>query len=243
VHTYAMTRMKRWWLSMLRGPRLRFWCLVGTVLVFVVCGALLGLAYGGVTLGLGTHDKSLLVTAAAALGALLFAAVAAALAMAAYWAASERPDLELQAVVNGSEPNPSEIVLTLGNAVPGKPARWVPAALRLGLELRNQARYSARNPAVRVLLYGFAVAELMSTSRWTQAATPRDGASREFLWGVGLDLAIHGSWSQQLDPISFLRLQLDMAAPRHEIVIEYVAEGMDRKSWSVPVRGVLPVGD
>lgn len=210
------------------------------MLVFVVCGVLLGLAYSGVTLGLGTHDESLLVTAAAALGALLFAIVAAALAMAAFWAASERPDLELQAFVNDSEPNPSEIVLVLGNLYPGKEARWVPADLGINLELKNQGRYSARNPAVRVLLYGFASADLMPTSRWVQAATPRGGASREFLWGVGLTLAIHGSWSQQVDRISFMHVQLDMAALRHEIVVEYVAEGMDRKTWSVPVRGVLP---
>lgn len=238
-----MERLRHSWLSMWRGPRLRLWCFVGTVFVFVVCGVLLSLAYSGNTLGLETHDESLLVTAAAALCALLFAAVAAALAMAAFWAASDRPDLEVQAVVNGSDPNPSEVVLTLGNSFPGKQVRWVPAELGINLELENHARYSARNPAVRLLLYGFASAQTVSLG-WMQASTtPRDGASHEFLWGVGSRLAIHGGWSQQVDRISFMQVQFDTDAEKHVIVIEYVAEGMAPKSRTILIRGLLPSED
>lgn len=219
MHAWAMRHVLRhlrgWVASFKRGPRLAQWCLVGAALVSVFCATLVLIAYCGITLGLGTHDKSALVTAAVAMGAFLFAAVAAALAMAAFWAASGTPDLLEMTLVNGE---PAQEEVTLVN----------PSALVIGIELVNRSKYSARNPGVRVSIFGFSSLQLTDLS-WRRINPSTDGSLHQFQWDGGTE-NVHGGWSRRLPDLQLAGSQtIDRAAEKHELKIEYVADGVAPK--------------
>jgi hypothetical protein len=216
--------------KLLRVP-LRTWLVVGTVATFVLGVTLLVLAYLGCTFGLGTHDKSTLVTVALTADALFFGFVAAVLALAAYWAASGQPRLHVDLQMKYSEDN--QPVLLLDES---KDYAWTyidaEPEFRARLVVRNTSDYAARNPTVVVKLRG--VALLVNAPGWEIVRRANAGGVAELLWDGGADRMIHGRGVRTLPSLTFNGALILPEARRVELEATLFADGIKPTSVTIP---------
>jgi hypothetical protein len=181
-------------------------------------------------------DLAVQLTAVAvvfAVGTFVLAVFAGVVAVLAYIASIQPPDLdvtlasvawkdELVFVIN-PQTNPHESFLRLIDYQP-----------ELIIQMANRSPFSARNPACRVTMLGFSgIGFSRVTEGWSYVGTGEDVAQ----WDGGANYFIHGNWSRDfhLSPNQAVVWQAD-----HAVVVEVVAEGFQKK-WSFPVKILAPV--
>lgn len=142
----------------------------------------------------------------------MVAVVAAVLALLAYAAASERPSLRLRTRINddhhGAEGRIVQRDLSVeqskGQAFFYEAFHWLDIGPKLWIRLYNDARFSARNPAVHVEVIGFAVdATIVGKEQtgWKEAQPLSGPAAVAWIWDGG-DTAIHGpKWFHVSRPV------------------------------------------
>jgi hypothetical protein len=213
-------------------PSFRTWVAIGTVTVLIVGGGLIVAAYDGWDVGTGDHDKGVTVTVAVTIAAAVLGAVAAVLALAAYWSASGTADLDVEIRFNFSHVNEPYFKVS----EPQGPDGWVPIVPfkqnRATVTLRNDSKYSARNPWVRIRLYGISLPK--APEGWKPTRTANMFGVTELMWEGEI---IHGDMPL---PLPDLVLEDSLLAPkiRHRIEATLVADGLARKEIEVPVVGL-----
>jgi hypothetical protein len=202
--------------------------------IFVVGSVILAGAYNGWTFGLPTRDRTAIVGTALVLDTLLFAAVAAFLALMAYLIASGRPDLEVEIAFWYSYPNrpvfkalrASDAPLSHPKVVEGKQAQG-------RVVVRNRSGYAARNPGVRVGLIGLGM--LTTPEGWQATRSGNMVGVTEVQWDGGVDNMIHGKWMRGLPPLNFRDVEVVPGDSPH-LEVTVVADGMDPKTVRLPVQ-------
>ena len=217
--------------KLLRVP-LRTCLVVGTVATFVVGVVLVVLAYRGWTFGLGTHDKPTLVTVALTADALFFGFVAAVLALAAYWSASGKAKLIIELWFNFSDPN--ELVFKVD--APRVGDQRLPIVQfkqnRASVVVRNQSRYSARNPGVFISLRGVSLST--APDGWNATRTVNMLGVTELMWDGEI---VHGEMPLPLpDVVLADSCLLPWLEPLVEVIV--VADGLKPRVYKLPVRGL-----
>jgi hypothetical protein len=174
------------------------------------------------------------VTAVFATGTFVLAVVAGVIALAAYIASIQPPDLDVALEVPFAKPNELEFFADHANKGPVDYAK-VLGPRELLIRIHNRSRFSARNPAYRVELKGLAGMFPARGDNWSMLRYAASGAVLA-QWDGGADLMIHGRWSR--DVHLSLHDTVDLETD-HEVVIEVVAEGFNRSS-RFPVRVLEP---
>jgi hypothetical protein len=186
----------------------------------------------------GLTDRLTAIADTFALAALVDAAIAALVAVAAYYQATRKPDLWL--LVGLSNEQPKQVALR-GQVAPIFEFERRSAAvenIELHVWLDNLNKYTARNPALRINLdvSGVNLASAGWNPGWS--VTP-DGGS--FQWDGGADLSVHGTWRRPL-PL----LQLPAHGPASELPYVFrsavVADGF-RRDFDLLIRFVAPAVD
>lgn len=200
---------------------------------FIIIGVvLLVLAYVGVTFGLG-RDKATVVTAVLTFDALLFGAVAAVVALAAYWEASGKPSLSADFLMKYCDDNkPVLAVKPRGDLawdyIDDRPQFYAE------LVVHNTTEYAARNPSVRVRLRGISL--LATASGWEVAKRANAGGMTELVWDGGADHMIHGLGIRKLPGLTFNGALILPGAPAAEIEVTLLADGIKPTSVLIPLR-------
>ncbi len=169
----------------------------------------------------GFGDRAAAIGAAAAVATLFDAAIAGAVAVAAYYQSTQKPDLQvLLGLV--SDPWLQALPTSASNApvFTVQRSRATYDQFQVRLALRNLATYSARNPAVRIKLEeGVAP---VTTGGWV--GEPGGEATQ---WDGGANQAVHGTWQRAL-PVLELTARGPARDEPYYMTVEVVAEGFRR---------------
>jgi hypothetical protein len=178
-------------------------------------------------------DRLTAIAATFALAALVDAAIAAIVAVAAYYQATRRPDLWLlaglfrdspQQVARRGDPSPKSFKFD-------RLQSNSPEIVEFHLHIDNRSKYTGRNPALRVIPDPECANAGEQPIRADWVISPdRDSLQ----WDGGADFAAHGTW---IRPLPILQLTV-RGMPRdkpYEFRFELVAEGF-RQDFVLPIR-------
>lgn len=216
---------------------LRVWFVIGTGTALAVGFVLLIGAYAGWTFWLAAPDKSTTVIIALTFSALLFGVVAAFLALAAYLTASGVPRLTVEIKFTYSESN--RPVIRIVDPQPDQNGSvLIPSGkdATAYVTVRNNSRYSARNPGVRLQLHGFGgVGVKVPHEGWAALNWLSTVGVTTLQWDGGTEQIIHGGWSRKLPDFTLggARVYPSMGP---EIIVTFVADGVRPVTNVVPVR-------
>jgi hypothetical protein len=187
----------------------------------------------------GLTDRLTAIADAFAFVALVDAAIAALVAVAAYYQATRKPDLWL--LVGLSNEDPKQVALR-GQIAPTFEFKRREATvqalevieLRIWLENRNQ--YTARNPALRMYLDANGVN--LASAGWGLPGWSVTPGGKSLQWDGGADLAVHGTWER---PLPLLQLPAHGPTAQSPYVFrwELVADGF-RRDFDLLIRFVAP---
>jgi|SRR5262252_4852936 len=179
-------------------------------------------------------DQLAAVTSVFATGTFVLAVVAGVIALAAYIASIQPPELDVELEVRFAKPNQPEFFVDHANKGAADYAK-VLGPQELVIRIHNRSRFSARNPACRIELKGLA-GMFSSRDEWSFLRFALQGYAVLAQWDGGANYMIHGRWSRdiRLSLHDTLDLETD-----HEVVIELVAEGFVG-SWRFPIRVLEP---
>lgn len=180
-------------------------------------------------------DQLAAVTSVFATGTFVLAVVAGVIALAAYIASIQPPDLDVELEVPFSKPNQPEFFVDHANKAAAEYAR-VLGPTELVIRIHNRSPFSARNPACRVELKGLAGMFDAHGDAWSFLRFFRGLGAVLAQWDGGANYMIHGRWSRDIH--LSLHNTVDLETD-HEIVIDVVAEGFNR-SWRFPIRVLEP---
>lgn len=205
---------------------------IGTYVAIVIGAALIILAYCGMTFGMGTDDKAVVLANVLAFDVVMITIVAAIVALAAYWEASGKPDLSVDLLMKFCEDNQPVLCVK-----PRRDLNWDYIDDRPGFEaelvVRNVSRYAARNPSVEVMLRG--VSLLNDIPGWDVVGRANAGGATQLLWDGGADRLVHGRGLRKLPRLVFNGGLLLPGAPNTEIEVTLFADGAE------PVRVMIPL--
>jgi hypothetical protein len=173
-----------------------------------------------------------------AAGALIIAVIAGVVAIRAYAAAAGRPDLVPIIRFPGSAPNEPRLLVDPHWSSSNGKIRVLAdfQQLRAELSIRNDGRFSARTPALRVHLEGLSGLRLdvKQHPRWQPQITGPNGYVC-MQWDGGADGPVHGNWERYLPKLNFKNVMvMDPDAEPPVIRLEVVAEGY-RCERAVPI--------
>ncbi|TMC52373.1 MAG: hypothetical protein E6J20_11940 [Chloroflexi bacterium] len=161
-------------------------------------------------------------------GTFVLALVAAVVALAAYVAATQTPDLAPTIVFHVGQPNRPvftvEAVPPVGKAI--KISEWLQTQTT-EVRIENRSRSSARNPALRIDLVGLSMTDF-SAPGWEIVQRVRQRGVTAIQWDGGADYAIHGRWTRELPGFNLQDMYL---VPEHltcELRLTVVADGFNR---------------
>ena len=160
-------------------------------------------AFGDWRFGLPTHDKTTVINTVVAVGAFILVAWGVVVALAAYVSATGTPDLSVEITV---EYMPSNKLVFQGavqqqselreNARDHQRSFVVHGQTKCEVIITNVSKYSARNPGVRIAIFG--LGGVPPQEGWTIISPRRPYGPHEIQWDGGTDYIIHGQWSRTL---------------------------------------------
>ena len=159
------------------------------------------IALAGIWLNSGADDRLAVIANILSLGTFALALVAGVIALAAYIAATGKPDLIPQIMINGEYPAEMTFALDVNNYIRESDGM---KALILDITLRNESGYAARTPALLIELHGAVIArqEYSSAPAWTPIEAPSHLITA-MQWDGGPNYSIHGESYRQLPPVNF----------------------------------------
>jgi hypothetical protein len=176
----------------------------------------------------GSTDRLAVIGNLLSLGTLLLALVAGIVALAAYSAATGRPELKMQ----------FRLPMSGANQV-----RFVPDADGFANEnttatiiVRNTSSYAARSPAVTVSFQGGMIPDVqygLGSTGWTRIGDDYTRATLAFQWDGGPNYAIHGNSVRYLPELNLQGLSLTPGKPA-VLVIRLLADGYSRPAIRLP---------
>jgi hypothetical protein len=172
---------------------------------------------------------------------LLLTIIAALVALRAYAVSTGLPDLELLVEFPGSEPNNPRLYM---EEIEGNHYRDSSGSkqTKCSIYVHNKSRaYSARNPAVVVLLVRMAFEgneQDLARDGWTVIERDDKGMS-EVQWDGGSTYSIHGRSVRKL-PIDMTGLRTVSGFGEPMICVALLAEGGYRKDITIPVGLLIP---
>lgn len=98
--------------------------------------------------------------------------------------------------------------------------------------IRNQSKYSGRNPGVLIELEGCGLID-PDLSEWRQISFGSTIGITVIQWDVGADYIIHGKWLRTLPPLNFQGLTAYRDDP--QLVVSAAADGFGPRKWEIPV--------
>lgn len=203
-------------------------------LMIVTTLAVLGTAFWGWRFGLGRADLATRINTVAAVSAFVLVAATLFVALIAYLAATGQPDLTVG--VNGQEPGTHRALELLASQHMIVTAKFHTEQLLVSLV--NRSRYSARNPGVRIVLWG--LAKLRPQQGWIVVNDGSVGGTAVIQWDGGADQMIHGSWSRSLPVLDLAGATLTYQSPERkpypELKMYVVADGVKPTLHSFDLR-------
>jgi hypothetical protein len=184
-------------------------------------------------------DKISRLNTVIAVAAYVAAMIAAGFAIVAYRQASGLPELEPVIKFQANHPNTLNFWVNPDRQIPP----WVTPALSGATELvmlhspnsmigsvllKNNSRYSARNPGLRIefdgLLFNAANPYWTTVEWWTPHHA---NGSRIIQWDGGVDNIVHGNWSRGLPDLNFNEVVVTRKNPSPKLVVTFIADGCD----------------
>jgi hypothetical protein len=239
---------------MLENVRPRRLLVVMVVVALVVTtGVLIALGQAGWVSGWGQGDR--IAWEAVLIGAATFilTIVGEIVALAAFFFATDPPDLAAEFSINGAGANPSGFGPAVNPRSGGgsNPPRFrmavdrssgvlfVADQTRAQVRIHNWSKNAARNPALRIDLHGLYMRESFSLGWQVVAGTERGITAIQ--WDGEANLVIHGRWTRVLPPLDFggMAVWPDDSPP--ELVLTLVADGFNG-ALRLPVEGLLADG-
>ncbi|MBW8796375.1 MAG: hypothetical protein JF597_23090 [Streptomyces sp.] len=205
-------------------------------LAVIAAGAALvvGAAFAGWTLGLGTRDRAVTVNTALVIYTCLVTAVAAIVALWAYRAATGRPALDIEITFNFSFPNEpvfaavhDEDDITGWRKLESFKQTWATVTLN------NASAYAAKNPGVRIGLEG--LGSLGPQEGWQTVTFVSSVGITAIQWDGGTDSIVHGQWSRALPTLDFSDVR-ELVPGETALVVTIVADGVEPLVKRLPVR-------
>ena len=172
---------------------------------------------------LSPGDRLALVSLVLTASTVALAVVGSLVALAAYAAATQRPDLEVSVEFRFSFPN--EPVLELSPVDPsGTGSRQVAPwrQTEATVKIRNRSSYSARNPALQIQLLG--LGGIPGQTGWAPMHFVNTVGPTAVQWEGGADYAIHGNWERELPVLNFAGVR-SFDGRSGELVCDLVADG------------------
>ncbi|WP_145969002.1 hypothetical protein [Streptomyces hyaluromycini] len=216
-----------------RDPR--YWITLVTLAVIAAGAALVvGAAFDGWTLGLGTRDRAVTVNTALVIYTCLLTAVAAIVALWAYRSATGRPALDIEITFNFSFPNEPVFVaerdedeVTAWRKLQSFKQTWATVTLN------NASEYAGKNPGVRIQLEG--LGSLGPQEGWQTVTFVSSVGITAIQWDGGTDSIVHGQWSRALPTLDFSNV-LELVPGGTALVVTIVADGVAPLVRKFPVR-------
>jgi hypothetical protein len=186
-----------------------------------------------------TADKTTRINTVVAVSAYVAAALAAVIALVAYWQASGRPSLKSEITFPGLRPNE----LAFEAYKPSKVSDWVDTDKRADIRMlqlrdanllgtvviKNSTRYAAQNPGLRISFDGLYFNAL--SSGWTVADSWGDQrGAKAIQWDGGTESIIHGKWSRKLPDLDFNGVIVHRLNPPPRLFITIVSDGRRPKT-------------
>lgn len=176
----------------------------------------------------GSSDRLAVIGNLLSLGTLLLALVAGIVALAAYSAATGRPDLKVRFIPSIGTYN--RVMFTQDEN------GYASGNTTVTLAVRNYSTYAARSPAVLIEFEdGLIPGELYAESReWTRVNDARSRYVIAVQWDGGPSYSIHGNSTRFL-PELHLRGLYAMPKGKLRIAIRLLADGYSRRDVILPV--------
>lgn len=206
-------------------------CLV--CLLLVLGSYLFGWAYG---LPVAASDSKMAVfNTVVSVASLVVVSLAGIVAILAYQIASGTPKLTFELQFPFSRMNAPSFRLDAVLDVPHtSPWRRIAEFKQTDgiLVLKNESRYTARNPGVRIKFQGFV--GIPGQNYWQTTTHVTSVGVTEIQWDGGTDHMIHGEWSRTLPTFSLLGASL-LPDEQPKLIVTVVADGVSPASVELPV--------
>jgi hypothetical protein len=185
-------------------------------------------------------DRIAAVSVGIGAATLFITVIAALVALAAYHAATQAPDLQPQILFPGSEPNRPRLVSNPQQAQEGVFGKFADfSQLVARVRIYNASKFSARNPLMRIRLRNLSgVKESNSPYGWESLDGDANGTTW-FQWEGGADQMVHG---KSLSFLPNLRVPglMTLGPEPPSLTLEVLAEGSEPRTVVVPVEVISP---
>jgi hypothetical protein len=154
-------------------------------------------------------------------------------ALVAYLVASGQPHLEPEITFRDSYPNLPVFLSEAGSY--GANSRKITSYRQTEgtVVIRNESRYAARNPGVRIELHG--LLGLKPPDGWDVVSWATTVGPTAIQWDGGANYIIHGKWHRTLPMIDFDEV-VAYRQRRPELIVSLVADGSPPRRWRIPVQ-------
>jgi len=205
--------------------RLGLWAAIVGVLLPLAILAFVAIYTSQANLSYGDHAA--LVGTTAAFAAVFLTVEAAIVAILAYWAATQVPDLDIIVGPHGAES--ADVRLRARTYVDDAGVRIVQPSdtvLKLTLALECRTKVSARHPAVHIEFVGLKVPR--PQPGWQDFQNQWHGWTGELQWDGGSDEIVHWRLKRPLPPVSLHGGVIDTQCRQHKLLIDVVADGFHK---------------
>jgi len=213
------------------------WLVVAATILLTASTALaiLGTAFWGWHFGLGHADLASRINTVVAVCAFILVTATLFVALIAYLAATGQPVLEAELSFSFAQPNRPVFQASKELSPKFKDCRaispWREQA-QIQINIYNRSRYSARNPGMRIHLWG--LGGLSDQPGWTVINTLGDRGPSAIQWDGGADFLIHGNWSRVLPRLDLTDVAVVGNNPALMVIV--AADGVKPKELKLPVR-------
>ncbi len=204
VGTIRASRLDSKLLHMSRFASFRMAVSMTAILILALTAlGIVGAAWWGWTFALPTRDHVAVINVVVALAAYVLVAVGVVVALLAYLAATGHPDLHAVIQFHFSYPNApvfaasDESFFDDTSVIKLEQYKQLYAAVYI----ENRSSYAARNPGVRIDLWG--ISGLKDQPGWREVQFTNTVGTTGIQWDGGADLLIHGKWMRPLPGLNF----------------------------------------
>jgi hypothetical protein len=208
--------------------------------VYAVLLILIAAAIGGASLTWLTSrsdDRLAVISNFLSFGTLLLALVAGVVALAAYSAATGRPNLRVALIFPDAANEARFVIPNEGDPPSGD--------IIVGVGVKNTSAYAARTPTVLITFYDAAIKKDMYVQEDDWAATAEKGDIWVLQWDGGPNYTIHGDSFRIIENINLKGL-FAYSDAQPKIGIRLLADGYSRPEIKLPIEfttGPIPPRD
>jgi len=213
-------------LMKLNGRQIRFW--LATAVVLLPLAVLVVIAIGTWKANLSFADHAALLSTGATFAAVFLAVEAAVVAIRAYAAATQVPDVTI--LVGPWDAQTREVCLRAIRSEANNGVRMAAGpdtVLDIEMTLECRTKVSAHHPAVRLEFVGLTALSRSQEDDWEdlEKRGMRRDWTRHLQWDGGSDTIIHGTFRRSLPPVTLNGAVIDPSCKRYKLLIDVVADG------------------